>query len=506
MRGRGDFEGSRARVAALGLLAMFGLPTQVGCDRPCEGPGCEERYSGSLVVVHRGSERATGELDPLVAAASLEGSAAQGPDWAVALLPQRLLVGVPDLGFVYEESLASVAEQPAGETTTLNLLSPEGTILGTQAGSGLGTSLARLPDHDGDGVADLVIGAPGMRRADDSVDDGAVLIFSGLGDGLAGTWTPDDADLVVLGEEPGGGLGTVVAACADLDGDGLDDWAAAAPLAAGRIELAGRVVLGRSMDVRGADAVIEADALPTSWFGSDRGGRAGNSLTCERDLTWDGVPDLAVGIPFADDEGEGEAVGRVVILAGGAEMEPGGPSALLDEAADWAVVGSQPQEWLGWSVTAADLDGDGWSELVAGAPGWDSQTGRFKVWTRSGRPDQAVNLSATVHGEGSPDALGRTVLGADLDGDGIDDLLAGAPRYNPQLDGGDAGYDSGKLYLLPGDTERGWWSLDQPVLDIATTTWVRSQQYLRTGSRVAVGDFDEDGAVDLVLVHRTDPG
>lgn len=485
------------------ICATFAPVGGVACRRPCEGPGCEERYSGALVGVHRGADLLTGTLDPLEATGTLEGSAVQGPDWSVALLPQALAVGIPDLAQVLAVPLSPLQGQ---EGVALDLASETGSVLGLDPQERLGAALARSRDHDGDGVADLLVGAPGTRRTATSVDDGAVRLFSGLGEGLDRAWVPEDATLTVLGEDPGGMLGEVLTACGDLDGDGLDDWAAAAPRANGRQDLAGRVVLGLSTDTRTADAVIEADALPTSWYGSSLGARAGSGLSCLHDLTADGTPDLVVGAPFADGDDAGEARGAIHVLAGGARMEGGGTNRLLAEAAAYTLEGGVDQEWLGWSVTTGDLDGDGTVELVGGAPGWSEQQGRVLAWTDPARLGAAATQVLSVLGEASPDALGRTALAADLDGDGVSDLLLGAPRHDPAQTADDAGYDAGKLYLLPGDPARSWWGLGRPVADVATTTWVRTQAYLRTGAGVAVGDYDEDGAIDLVLVHRTDPG
>ncbi len=486
--------------AALTSAAV--LVGSMACTTPCEGAGCASQYSGALVSVHSGVEPLNGELDPLDATAWVEGEASEGPDWSVAVITDELIVGIPEASRVTRVAL------DGGGALALPAGTPE--ILDSSGTDRLGAAVLTLPDSDGDGLAELLVGAPGTRRSATSIDDGAAMLFSGQGEGLSGNLAPADATLTIIGEEAAGKLGSVLAACDDVDGDGLADWAAAAPFASGSVDLAGRVVLVRSGDVAGADAVLEADALPTSWFGVDVGARAGSALDCGGDLTGDGHADLVVGAPFADSSVE--AGGAVYLVEGGAHMETGGPERLLSDAARATLVGTVAQEWLGWSLSTGDLDGDGVPELVAGAPGWQAELGRIKGWrvndgVRPG-PDGGDIFTATpdfsVIGASIPESFGKTVRLADMDGDGRAEILAGAPRFEPADAAGTAGYDSGRLTLLPGGSD--WWELGVVGTDIATATWVRTQAWLRTGQQVATGDANGDGVTDIALVLRVDPG
>ncbi|RME24325.1 MAG: hypothetical protein D6798_11485, partial [Deltaproteobacteria bacterium] len=352
-------------------FAFVAVPaTTLSCTSPCDGPGCSAWYDGAVVAVHLGAGGASGPLDPLEADAWVAGSSAEGPDWSVAVGPGILWTGIPSVSRVTPISLAG------GGALSLPDAAPE--IVDPTGTARLGAAVLRLPDSDGDGVAELLVGAPSTRRSSRTIDDGAALLFSGLGDGSTGQLGVADATLTVLGEEAGGRLGEVLAGCGDFDGDGLADWAAAAPYADGGVSQAGRVLLVRSGDVAGADPVLEADALPTSWFGADIGARAGNSVDCRNDLTGDGLADLVVGAPFAD--GDVEAAGAVYLLEGGAVMATGGTGRRLPDAARATLSGTVAEEWLGWSVSTGDLDGDGVAELVAGAPGWQAETGRIKGW------------------------------------------------------------------------------------------------------------------------------
>ena len=118
--------------------------------------------------------------------------------------------------------------------------------------------------------------------------------------------------------------------------------------------------------------------------------------------------------------------------------------------------------------------------------------------TRDGFPE--VRLYGAAPGDG----FGRSVSIADLDGDGISDLIVGAPRRNPSPRENPDYFDSGAVYVFRGSQDLRTW---RPILtaDDADARWAQPRQYLRTGSRIASGDVDGDGASEIALVHRFAP-
>jgi len=101
------------------------------------------------------------------------------------------------------------------------------------AGDRLGSGLALAGDHDGDGLADPILGLP---RAESGDDPGVAALWYAP---VLGALTPADAPLRVVGVVDGDQLGAAMASDGDTDGDGLDDLLLGAPLDVGAVEPGG---------------------------------------------------------------------------------------------------------------------------------------------------------------------------------------------------------------------------------------------------------------------------
>lgn len=332
-----------------------------------------------------------------------------------------------------------------------------GALLRSHAGSGDGARLGydadALGDVDGDGVGDYVIGEPGY---DGGISDGKgrALVYSGATGSVL-------ADRTVVGGGVGDALGRAVCRVDDANGDGVDDYAVAAPYddvpAIFGITLvdAGNVQLFSGTD----------GSFLRAWFGGQSGGLLGFSIDGGGDVDGDGRGDLVAGEPWsgASDEGrarvwsgrtgatiydvrgtdgEAELTGHAVALGdadgdaradfavgrpfqdffvfGGGVENQGGVD-LYAGRVDWILEGLGEQ--LGDVVAAlGDVDGDGWDDLAYGGAGLSGEF-YFSGWeVRSGR------TSAVIHADHSGSGGGGSLAGIeDVNGDGRADFLVGNP-------------------------------------------------------------------------------
>lgn len=436
------------------------------------------------------------EMPPLDTDYSLVGSREMGPDWDFAMLPGRLIVGSP--------AEATVRAYPLEEETELAAEDSLGIIEGENALDGFGSAVTVVSDFDGDGTPDLVIGAPTLDSSTTTRQDGAVYLMSGLGAGFKGKHFADKARVRINGEDVGGRFGDAISACGDVDGDGLDDFVVAATWDQSGAPLAGRVVLALSSRLSDLGRSVQAGAVGPTWVGAQTGERVGQALSCKHDLNGDGIVDILIGAPFADasDGTDGsagaEAVGKVYRIIGG-EAPVSGP---LFSVSDRIIQESQDEAWFGWSIATGDLNGDGRYEVIVGAPGADEGTGRVHIWDGQEFIDQDGGPRFVLTGAHLGEGFGRSVTAADIDGDGIDDLVVGAPFLNPTDE--DTAYDSGALYIYMGAEEYAGWPITMSAED-ANVTVSQAQQYLRTGQKVRTSDVDGDGRLDLGILHRAEP-
>lgn len=238
---------------------------------------------------------------------------------------------------------AAMAAQPAPP--------PHGSF-GT--GDFVGESMAGERDLDGDGQADLALGATGDQQG--GLNAGKVAIFHGPLAG--GALSVEQADRTLLGDTEGAYAGSPVRGVPDLDGDGTEDLLVAADaLGAGQVYLI-------------SSGVTETISSATLRFeGSEDGDLFGFALSSAADLDGDGAPDLAIAAPLARTD----------------ELETGGvwvffgpfSSGVLAASTGLALPGAVESGSFGSAVDlAGDLDGDGLCDLAVGARN-DQSNGSF---------------------------------------------------------------------------------------------------------------------------------
>ncbi|MCK6531020.1 FG-GAP-like repeat-containing protein [Myxococcota bacterium] len=333
-------------------------------------------------------------------------------------------------------------------------------------------SAAHGGDLDGDGFADLVLTTWGTGPAERPA---TYVIY---GPAAPGSWSLDDADVVVRGEHADHYTAAYTSAGGDTTGDGRDDLVVASPMypTYGIVHVMDEPFPGITL----GDA---AASLTGVWPGD----AAGASLAVGADLTGAGAACLVIGGWTAGGAG-GEAVGRIWIAP--APLPPGA----IDVSALTAIEGTGAHDFAGYSLAViGDATGDGLADLLVGAPNaGPEEVGTGAAYLVPGpilAPASLADVGLALWGEGAGDSAGHAVAGAgDVDGDGLDDLLIGAPS----ADGGAT--DAGAAYLVPGPVAASGTLADAAAVLLGPTEGARA------GYAVAgVGDVDGDGFRDLVV-------
>jgi len=246
---------------------------------------------------------------------------------------------------------------------------------GESAGDLVGSNLASAGDIDGDGLQDSLIAGEGYSAGS---DNGAIWIFMG-----SRFWPEDvlplsDANHLLVGEAGGDLAGAAMAGGGDVDSDGYGDFLVGAPKQDSADVDAGSVYLWMGGSGWGSDSSSTLmSAADADFSGTLSGEEAGSSVALLEDFDSDGFADLAAGAP--DNRVNGIDAGKAYLLFGGPGRWLGSHS--LSEA-DVSWLGEAAYDGLGTAVsTAGDVDADGATDLVLGAPGNDDNgSGAGKVY------------------------------------------------------------------------------------------------------------------------------
>jgi hypothetical protein len=350
-----------------------------------------------------------------------------------------------------------------------------------QPGAQFGHVVGAAGDVNGDGYADVVLGA--HRYDHGSQDEGGVFVYHGGSTGLstAPDWTAES-------NQPGAQFGFSVGTAGDVNGDGYADVI----VGANRFDVPNGTDLvdaGQAFVYHGSATGLRTGAADWSTEGDHEYVNLGIAVGTAGDVNGDGYADVIVGAHHYDNGQEQE---------GRASAYLGSPTG-LSTSADWTIEGNQVRAHLGVSVgTAGDVNGDGYADVIVGANDYDDdQTDEGRVYVFHG---SAAGLSTTpawmAEGDQAEADFGYAAgTAGDVNGDGYADVIVGARFYdNGQIDEGQARvYLGSATGLRPGAAH---WTIES------------DQPYANLGTAVGTaGDVNGDGFSDVIVgADRYDHG
>jgi hypothetical protein len=246
------------------------------------------------------------------------------------------------------------------------------------ASSSFGYAVAGVGDVNADGYADVVVGG---------TDTDAVFVYLGSAGG------PLTSPLMLMAPVSRAYYGSVLAAAGDVNGDGFADLLVGAP---GMDNGTAYLYAGEASGVSGVPQVL-------TWTGSPQLNEFGAVMAGAGDTNGDGYADVLVG----------NGAGATSLYLGGS-----------------AGLSTMPAQVSGsgyYLAGAGDVNGDGFADVLAGGTSSSSSGGAASVYLggASGLAQTPVVLSVTT---GSILNQGYPVAGAgDVNGDGLADVLVGAP-------------------------------------------------------------------------------
>jgi hypothetical protein len=285
------------------------------------------------------------------------------------------------------------------------------TVESNQVNANLGYAVSSAGDVNGDGYSDVIAGA--YRYDNMQMDEGAAYVYHGSATGIITT-----AAIILESNQVNAYMGYAVSAAGDVNGDGFGDVIIGSPLFDNGLnnEGAAFVYHGSLSGINAAvAAVVESDQIDA---------RMGYSVSAAGDVNGDGFSDVIVGA-YAFDNGQNDE---------GAAFVYHGSAAGVNTTAAVILESNQADAYLGYAVAGAgDVNGDGYNDVIAGAYGFDNgqmNEGAAFIYLGSATGINPV-ADAMVESNQAIANLGYAVAGAgDVNGDGYSDIIAGAYGFD----------------------------------------------------------------------------
>ncbi|MFM9995412.1 MAG: integrin alpha [Phycisphaerales bacterium] len=338
-----------------------------------------------------------------------------------------------------------------------------------------GGAIAGVPDLNGDGRGDVVIGAPGEGPSGTATFRGRVYVYSGSSGALIRTLLSPNA-------QTNGLFGDSVAGIPDVNGDGRGDIVVGAP---GEDPGTTPVGAGRAYIFSGATGqLLRVLASPSN----EQGGSFGDAVSGISDVNGDGRGDVVIGAPKEDPGASPDDCGRAYTYSGAtgaliSKLLP--PTPEIDGEFGFSVAG------------VADVNGDGRGDVIVGAPGEDpgaAPTDCGRAYIYSGATGLRLRTLASP-GQEAGGRFGEAVGGVpDVNADGRGDVVVGAPDEDP----GASPLGCGRAHVYSGANGALLFKLLPPAPELDGNFGV---------SVAGVADINGDARGDIIVgAWKEDPG
>ncbi len=373
----------------------------------------------------------------------------------------------------------------------IDLSNADASFIGENMYDESGKTLAYAGDVNGDGFSDFLIGAASNDRGGDKA--GQVYLILGRAQGWRQGFKLEDASASFVGEVAHDRAGSAIAYAGDVNGDGYDDFLVGAWSNNVPQEDAGQtyLIFGKP---QGWQMYAPLAYVDVSFVGENARDESGKAVSYAGDVNGDGYDDFIIGAPSYNTDKS--FAGKCYLVFG----RPSGWGWQVSLATVASFIGEGSNNAFGFQLSyAGDVNGDGYGDFVVGA--WSNDEGGAdagQVYLFLGKPtgwekgSRLEKASASFIGEGNGDAAGLAVTYAgDVNGDGYDDFIIGAP--GSQLDRN----NQGQSYLILGKS-RGW-SMDTS-LSLADLAFVGRGTGDAAGRSLAyAGDVNGDGYDDFII-------